>query len=128
MTWTKFTFLLLGAYGLYYGFNILMDYLCQPKAKTTGNTRSLLLVDDVQPVVVNDADFAPANVVESDLTTSQHNGEAKDQQVDASTVVVSRDDSIPRPQPESGGVSLTELLRLYRQKALLQSAQYDFTT
>ena len=55
MTWTKFTILLLGAYGFYYGFNILRDYLKQPKAKATGSHQSLQLVEDVQPVVVYDS-------------------------------------------------------------------------
>jgi len=127
MTWTKFTILLLGAYGFYYGFNILRDYLKQPKAKATGSHQSLQLVEDVQPVVVDDADFAPPTVGEP-VPPRQPNSDATEPEPQAASVEAAREDSTPRQQPESGGVSLSELLRLYRQKAILQSAQYDFTT
>lgn len=128
MTWTKFTILLLGSYGFYFGFNILMDYLRQPKVKATGSPQSLQLVEDVHPVVVDDADFAQATTVESELPPRQHNSATTVQKPEAVSEEAAMEDSTHRQQTESGGVSLSELLRLYRQKAILQSAQYDFTT
>lgn len=123
MTWTKFTLLLVGAYGLYYGFNILMDFLRQTRTEVKGKVTSLVLGDDLKPVIVDEADFSsPAPTDEP----PNLNGAASpaENEVQPSGVT---NEPVPKQQPESGGVSISELLKLYRNKAILQSAKYDFS-
>jgi len=127
MTWTKFTFLLLSSYGLYYGFNILLDYLRRQKSSENPGPASLRLVDEVKPVVVEEADFAPPEGDTAYPKASREIDAKTETKPNADTASTGADNSPPSQQVESGGVSISEMLRLYRQKAILQSSRYDFS-
>ncbi len=127
MTWTNFSLLLVGAYGLYYGLNLLVDYLRQPASHADPHTVNLRLLDELQPIVID-----PDTLTSQGEHTMKHASPAKtepEEEADFKLDGEASQRTVPWPdqQVESGGVSIGEMIRLYRQKAILQSARYDFT-
>jgi len=122
MNWTSFSLLMLGTYSLYYGVNFLLDFLKQSANSGNGQSvRSLQLADSPQPVLVDESDF-----------TAVEHGQAAAAEKPTPKESTEKQAEEKEPQPvqeaESGGVSLGEMIRLYRQKAIVQSARYDFST
>lgn len=118
MTWISFISLLLGFYILYYGVNFLVDYLRSPAEKTPGDNQSLRLVEDIEPEIITEADVGP-DALDPDpasVPESEAPAEAAQEQVR------------PQQQEASGGVSISELVRLCRQQAIVQSARHKFAT
>ena len=121
MNWTSFSLLMLGSYSLYYGVNFLLDVLKQSANSGNGQPiQSLQVADSPQPVVVDESDFTTVEhgqvaVAEKPTTKESTEKPAKEKEQQ------------PVQEAESGGVSLGEMIRLYRQKAIVQSARYDFS-
>jgi len=139
MTWTNFSFFLLIGYALYYGITIGLDLIRSPASATWKQAPPTLKISgSVQPVVVEGTDFEPergdpAVTVRSGAGDEQplrgQDATAPDRQTDGLQMAVRKSgETEPVPQqPESGGVSMSDLFRLYRQKAIEQSARYDFS-
>lgn len=133
MTWTSFTLFLLLSYALYYGVLISIDWIKAPvEADRPASAESLRLIEDISPVEVNAQDFD--RPVLSDRRTetggspTEHSRTAKQEASLAKSPLTGAQASSIQLLPESGGVSIGEMVRLYRQKAILQSSRYNFTS
>lgn len=120
MSWINFMTVLLGIYILYYGLNFLLDYLHGAAEKNSGeDNRQQLWVEDIEPVIVQESDFA---------VSVSHSEPAGETSVASGIPPLSEAGVQPRQQEASGGVSIAELVRLYRHQAIVCSARHEFAS
>ncbi len=148
MTWSSFLTLLTVVYALYYGANILYDSF--GKAKTTDTETPTLKfegISTIQPTVIgedcNEEKEEKSSVKDKEPDPKTENGTSSKMANDSSSDTVYNEEKenvqkqkreppsehVPNdPSQSSGGVPIKEMLKLYREKAIVASRRFDFAT
>ena len=139
MTWSNFTSLVVICYALYYGINIVFDLL--KTSKSVGDeTSDILEFDEIsEPAAVDPERFLPENESattprpDPEVIGSKSNGSNSEELAQKAIDQKEEEDGIGlihietvQQNPISGGVSYSELFRLCREKAIVESAKFNF--
>lgn len=136
MIWNNFIILVVTAYAVYYGLNIIFDMLRALKPGMDKETEALEFEENFEPTTVDPGGYAQ-DVTHSEASTDSGNvngetdGIKKEQQpnlesddmdiqvepIHIETIVQS---------PISGGVSYADLFKLCREKAIVESTKFNF--
>lgn len=136
MAWSSFTLLVAVCYGVYYGVNILFDMLKEPKAGIGDSTETLTIFENQQATVVGDLSVETENKPDTaaagktsekiDNILKKEEQTEKEDYEEHETVVFTSVETIVQ-SPLSGGVSYSDLVRLCREKAIVESTKFEFT-
>lgn len=140
MTWINFSILVAICYAAYYGFNIVFDILKPSASGPKDNTETLTFTESLQPTVVadsEDTDTAIRPVVTQDsnqndllnnlkkeveTTESEHQPLSYDE---SDTIQPTMIETVVQ-NPLSGGVSYKDLMKLCREKAIVETSKHAF--
>lgn len=133
MTWMTFTIYIVIGYIVYYALNILIDLLRKPAA-VAGEVETLTVADDIETIQVDDSDddvvVTPNNSgMESSQVTKQNTNikkEVKNQTEETNEQVIPS--TVEAEISKTGGVSLTNLAKLYREQSIRESNKLPFAS
>jgi len=133
MTWMTFTIYIVIGYIVYYALNILIDLLRKPAA-VAGEVETLTVADDIETIQVDDSDddvvVTPNNSgMESSQVTKQNTNikkEVKNQTEETNEQIIPS--TVEAEISKTGGVSLTNLAKLYREQSIRESNKLPFAS
>lgn len=134
MTWMTFTIYVVIGYIVYYTLNILFDLLKKPAA-VAGEIERLTVSDGVETIEVDDSEdddifITPNNSEEESNKKNNSDNNQKKEVKNQSTVT--EDQIIPSTVEaeisKTGGVSITNLAKLYREQSIRESNKLPFAS
>ncbi|MGV8135966.1 MAG: hypothetical protein AB2L20_12185 [Mangrovibacterium sp.] len=121
MTWTSFTIAVIVFYALYYGGNILFDLLRRsPAGKGDIQPEVLQFSEETTPIIVSGLEVLD-NRFESDQPEEKP---VRQNARSTQKMESSREEIVP--DPLSGGLSISQLMPVIRQKAIVMTTRHDF--
>lgn len=123
------------AYAVYYGLNIIFDMLRALKQGTDDETEALKFEENFEPATVVPGGYAHNGEHEQSGADSKVSGETNGMEMERRSNLESDDMDIQvEPihietivqSPVSGGVSYTDLFKLCREKAIVESTKFNF--
>ncbi len=133
MTWITFTVYLLVGYIVYYTLNVLFDLLKKPTT-SAGEIETLTVSDVIETIEVDDdeedvvvtennsgKEIEQSNInLKKEVTETQEEEQEEQEQIIPSTVVAE--------VSKTGGISITNLAKLYREESIRESNKLPFAS